>query len=479
VNAPAGPFRDGRREDGAKTIVIVGGGFTGAAVAHQLARRAPGRFRIVVVEPRTRIGGGVAYSTLEAAQRINVPASRMSLLQSDPCNFDRWLRADGALRDDPAALLPDGRAFPARAVFGRYVAESLEPFLLSGEVEHVSTRVVDILPGADGRTTVELADGSTVVADYVALAMTHPAPTLPSALKDIADDPRLLRDTQAHSVFDAVRPDARVLIIGTGLTMADIVASLDARGHRGPIIAISRRGLLSRGHTDVAGEFGTFVEPPSKTALSLLRHIRRTVAAAAAENRPWQHVLDVVRNQGPQIWAALPKRERAKLVNRLRAFWDVHRFRVAPQIEAVIKRRIADGSLTVLVGEPVSAHSVDNEIEVALKLRRGGIRVERFDVVALATGPAHRALVEDDPLVSRLAKAGLVGPDPFGLGLAVDERSRAICANGRPSPTLWVAGPLARGTVGELMGLPEVSRHAEAVAGDIVKSHVFGFDHAS
>lgn len=478
MNAHAGPFNDGKR-DNAPTVAIVGGGFTGAAVAHQIARRAPGAFRIVVVEPRSQLGGGVAYSTREAAQRINVPASRMTFVQSDPCNFDRWLRADGVLRDDPAALLPDGRAFPARAVFGRYVAETVEPFLLSGAIEHLSTRVDEITPGADGRFTLKLGDGATVVADFVALAASHPAPTLPRALAGVASDPRLLRDTQSHASFDTVARDARVLIVGTGLTMADIVASLDARGHEGAIVAISRRGLLSRGHTDVAGEFGSFVEPPSTTALALLCRIRRTVAAAAAEERPWHHVLDVVRNQGPQIWAALPGPERAKLVKRLRPFWDVHRFRVAPQVEAATRRRLADGSLTLLVGEPVAATATEDGIEVTLKLKGGGVRIERFDAVALATGPAHRALVDEDPLVSGLARAGLVKLDDYGLGLAVDERSRVIGANGASSPNFWIAGPLARGTVGELMGLPEVTRHAEAVAGDIVKSHVFGFDYAA
>lgn len=463
---------------GAPTVVVLGGGFTGASVAYQLARRAPGDFRIIIVEPRGRLGGGVAYSTVDPAHRINVPASRMSLIQSDPCHFDRWLKADGALRDDPAALTPDGRAFPRRQVFGRYVAESLEPYLLSGDIEHVCLRAT-ALGESGGRRIVTLSDGSRIEADYVVLAATHPLPAVLPALRTISDDPRLIRDAQGPGALDAVAPDARVLIVGTGLTMADIVASLDRRGHRGPILAVSRRGLLPRGHTLTPGEFGVFTDPPSRTVLNLLVRIRRAVAEAARDGHPWHHVLDAVRTQGPAIWAALPARERAKLVRRLRSFWDVHRFRVAPQLEAVLDARQADGTLRIVKGEPVSAEARADGLAVAIRPRGRPPETHVFDAVVLATGPAHRSLVTDDALIAQLAADGAVRLDDFGLGLSVDERSRAIGTDGAASPTLWIAGPLARGTFGELMGLPEVARHAEGVAGDIIKSTVFGYDYAA
>jgi uncharacterized NAD(P)/FAD-binding protein YdhS len=51
--------------------------------------------------------------------------------------------------------------------------------------------------------------------------------------------------------------------------------------------------------------------------------------------------------------------------------------------------------------------------------------------------------------------------------LATSLRGRAIGANGEPDPTLFIAGPLARGAFGELMGLPNVAIYARFLAQEI------------
>ena len=68
------------------------------------------------------------------------------------------------------------------------------------------------------------------------------------------------------------------------------------------------------------------------------------------------------------------------------------------------------------------------------------------------------------PHLARLEADGLVPLDRLGLGLTVDLRGRAVGRLGQTIETLLVGGPLARGTFGELMGLPEVSRYAVEIA---------------
>ncbi|MCV4732726.1 FAD-dependent oxidoreductase, partial [Escherichia coli] len=65
--------------------------------------------------------------------------------------------------------------------------------------------------------------------------------------------PALIANPWQPGALDAIAPHARVAVMGTGLTMADTVATLDRLGHRGSIVAFSRHGLLSRGNLSGAG----------------------------------------------------------------------------------------------------------------------------------------------------------------------------------------------------------------------------------
>ncbi|GGE11298.1 FAD-dependent oxidoreductase [Aureimonas endophytica] len=453
------------------SVAVIGGGFSGAAVAYHLARRlGPGAAPILVVEPRETLGAGLAYSTAEPSHRINVPAGRMSLDTSEPDQFARWLAASGALSGDPAAFDRRGEAFPQRGLFGRYVAEMLAPFLAEGRIVHRRARAETVRRAASGAFEIALADGTRLESAIVVLAATHPLPAVPAPLAAIAAAPGFVADPYDPLALARIAPDARILVLGNGLTAADVVATLDRLGHRGRITTLSRNGLRSRGHAPVPVEpFGAFDRAPAGTALALLRRVRRTIAEAAAEGLSWHAALDAARGQGGAIWRALPEAERARLVRHLRSFWDVHRFRIAPQVEAVLDRLTRDGRLDSVAASLRDARPEARALAVTTRERRSGRLVtERFDAVVNTTGPAHRAVLHAAPFAS-LHAAGLVSLDRVGLGLATAEDGRAIGTDGRAVPDLLVAGPLARGTFGELMGLPQVTLYAEFVAEELAR----------
>lgn len=454
---------------GGPVVAIIGGGFSGAATAFHLARRLPaGAADIVVVEPREGLGYGLAYSTPDPSHRINVPASRMTLISGQDCHFADWLEQTGAVVDDAEAVAANGALYPQRRVFGRYVESHLQPFLSGKAIRHVRSAVASVEISGEGYHLI-LSDGGTLAADALLVATTHPPPALPSPLRSVAGAAGLVANPYDLERLEAIGRDDHVLVVGTGLTSADVIATLDRNGHRSRVVALSRHGYRSRGHAAThADPIGDFTSLPARSATVLLRRIRSTIASAAKQGGSWHPVLDAVRRQGQVIWQALPLAEQRRVVRHLRALWDVHRFRVAPQIAAVLDRRVAEGTLTYRAASIVDGEQVDGRIRVTLRPRRQSTQTtETFDKVVITTGPAHADVFRTNTAIAALGRTGLVRLDQVGFGLETDGQGHSVSTSGRPTDSIFVSGPLARGSVGELMGIPEVTAHAERIAAEI------------
>jgi uncharacterized NAD(P)/FAD-binding protein YdhS len=199
--------------------------------------------------------------------------------------------------------------------------------------------------------------------------------------------------------------------------------------------------------------------------------VRAAIREAEGEGRSWHAVIDQVRAQGQDLWRAMPINERRRVVRHLRPFWDVHRFRVAPQVEAVSEEAISAGRLEVLAASVASVKVKDGMIGCKLRLSRSGKSLDRqFDAVVVTTGPGHRGILDSQSWIGALADAGYLAIDDAGLGLACNTASLALGADGKAAPSLFISGPLARGTFGELMGLPEVVEHAVFVADQVASA---------
>ena len=447
-------------------LTILGGGFSGAACALHLLRDHPGlRARLTIIEPRATLGAGLAYSSPAPEHRTNVAAARMSVLPDQPTHFHDWLHEQHDPERDPASAMPDGRLYPARAIFGRYVAAQLHAQLAANPqmiFEHRRDEATGLAPTQSG-FAIHLAAGDPFHADAVVLAVSHTKPDMPSVLRGA---PTLLSDPWDVAAIRAIPATDRVLVVGTGLTANDVIGSLLAQGHIGPITALSRHGLLPRPRTLLPVEAeGDFSDHPETTAVALLARIRRAVAIAVESGRPWENIIDALRQQAPTVWSALDWPQRRILLRHLRTWWDVHRFQCAPQIDAALTAARQTGAVQVLAAQLLA---VDPSGTVTYR-RRGTTTPETLaaDTTINCTGPGHRSVTASHPVLRGLAEAGFLQPDPAQLGIWVDEQSRVLRADGTAWPNLFVAGPLARGTFGELMGLPQVNLQPRAVAASL------------
>jgi uncharacterized NAD(P)/FAD-binding protein YdhS len=442
-------------------LAIVGGGFTGAALATHALTSAMQPLSIDVIEPSTKLGRGAAYGTTNADHRINVPSDRMSVFSSDSTHFVRWL-FDNKWLPDPESVDPLGRCFVPRSAFAAYSEDVLAQAArsaMSVSLRHRQTRAVGLVRENEG-FRLDLADGASLRADRVAICTGH-VPSAPCSVGEgAARHPRFIANPWASDSLATLHRSDKVLIVGTGLTMVDVVATLARADHQGSIVAISQRGLLPRGHGRFVDCAHLFERVRPATALELLRLVRAEVRERHGE-LDWQAVVDALRRRLPEVWPALPAPERTRAVRRLMPFWEVHRFRIAPQGAAAVASLIAQGTLTVQRARAIEVDARDEVLLARLRLPGGAMAERTFDSVILCSGASR--IIRDNPLLGNLVDRGLAQGDAVGLGLSVDALSRLIDARGATQPDLFAFGPITRGTFGEMTGVPDIVRQIERV----------------
>jgi uncharacterized NAD(P)/FAD-binding protein YdhS len=460
-NAPAGgPLR----------LVVVGGGFTGVVFVINAIRATLRPLDIVVVEPLAELGRGVAYGTDDPAHRINVPSDRMALFKDDGGEATRWFFEHGFL---PDADSDDGQGqfYVPRQAYGAFVSDVLHRTVGSAKgrarLRRLRTSVTDIKRSGDG-WLASTRDGDRIEADFVALCFGHAAPASPCPIGvEVRRSPKFVPDPWAAQALSKIGSSDSTLIIGTGLTMADVVMSLRATGREGPVTAISRRGLAPRAHGKFLSDIDLFAgAPPPKTALGLLRLMRKRIREGDA-SLGWQPFIDSLRARLPIVWSDLPVREKRRVLRRLLPFWEVHRFRIAPQVSAALAQSRQAGRLSI---EKAGLNGLEfRQGKFAAALRRPGGRAEEafFDAVVMCTGPNKD--IGTNPLVASLLADGAARLDEAGLGLAVDSASRVVDARNQPWPNLVALGPMTRGSFGEMTGAPDIAAHIERIAPDLFR----------
>lgn len=144
-------------------LAIVGGGFTGVALAIYALASGKQPLSVDVIEPSEKLGRGAAYGTTDPDHRINVPTDRMSLFSSEPTYFTRWLFENEWL-PDPESTYPLGRFYVPRKAFAAYLEATLAQTTrstTSASLRHRQTRVIGLIREGEG-FCLDLADGASL-----------------------------------------------------------------------------------------------------------------------------------------------------------------------------------------------------------------------------------------------------------------------------------------------------------------------------
>lgn len=455
------------------TIAIVGAGFSGSLVAAHLLKTASRPLLIKLIERRHEIGKGVAYSTGTVNHLLNVSAGKMSAFPDDPGHLLRWLHYN---RSELAAFLPDdlnASSFIPRQIYGLYIQSILEEAEATASsnvrLERIRDEAVAIEPQAKG-AIVSLRSSRVFVADKIVLALGNAPATPPGSQSE--DNHTYLRHAWSADALAGLEPDAPVLLIGTGLTMVDMVVSLHERQHRGKIYAVSRRGLAPLPHQSTK-PYSAFLTPDTapKTIRGLLRRIRREVQMAAMHGYDWRSVIDVLRPITQQLWQQLTPVEQQRFLRHATPYWDVHRHRIAPEIGQIVQTMLESGQLTITAGRIQDYQATSAEVAVTVRQRhRQTNQILQVSRVVNCTGVEANYRRSPQPLIANLRTQGLICPHKMGLGLDTAADGTVFDAQGSRSSLLYTLGTPRKGNLWETIAVPELRQQAQALAETVLQS---------
>lgn len=448
----AGPMPPPRR---LRRIAIVGGGFTGAMAAIAIADAVKEPLELVLFAPDGPLGGGLAYGKARPSDLLNVRARDLSVHPDAPEDFAEWLAVKRDIPLDGQAYRDLCESFAPRAVFGAYVRQRLGEAVRRAPLLHLVVErreVTAVRPVEGGRFAVECGGTEAMKAGVVILATGYGSAS-----------PRFGLSPYDPTLSARLSGAERLVIVGSGLSMVDVLLAVRRDGWDGTVEVISRKGLVPLPHAPVAVRPPAYRTAGGTSVVRLLRRIRAAAALAVEEGRPWQGEINRLRPHAADIWRSFSTAEQGRFLRHARRHWEIHRHRIPAPVNEVLQTELARERTRLTRGR---VDEVTGEGPFSLAVTRPGGVAERLraDLVVDCTGfaPATTA-----PVVESLVAAGVAERDPLGLGLAVASDGRVMPGSLRGEPDLFALGPLGVGSLFEITAAPEIITQARAAAATI------------
>ncbi|KJK43529.1 hypothetical protein UK23_32925 [Lentzea aerocolonigenes] len=460
-----------------KKVVIVGAGFSGTLTATRLLQFADSPLEITLIERNERVrGGGIAFGEASTTwnHMLNIQAGRITLYRERAEDFLEWANHEADRSEWPTRWKYHAFSLSCvvpRRIFGQYLTERLHSTAEEARgqatlIERTGT-VVDVRPDGEGHV-VQLVSGDegqvhTLPADYVVFATGHLDPVHKPFYDGVKDSARFVFNPYANSsraVFNEIRPDEKVLLVGSGLTSFDAVVSLVNAGHTGEILICSRAGHMhgtypaDHQHDIWQARRPPFLDTETLTADAVVEGVRAEyeyLKASLHDTHP-----DVVAERIMKAWEPyvievaqrLDPADVRMLLDKYKSLIVASRTSTVPDIGNVVRSRMrsypgAPRTISQLPAEITSMTEANGKIRVSFS-DRPDLEVDRVvNCLGNTTNygtiahPLWRGLVQDRKQATPHGKTG--------RGVEVRGHGQLVAQDGTVSGTLYGVGPMRQG----------------------------------
>lgn len=422
-----------------KKIAIIGGGFSGLAVAYNLLQSNQ-QIALDIFDDENFKNNGKAYQTQDLHHILNVPADKMGLPFADEEHFYKWLK-----QNHHQEIAKDN--FAPRALYHDYLREIILELQKNSAINFVSEQVSQI-KFVDNKYVLTSNSKVSEQYDFVVLACGLKVKNLPANFKN----KKIIDNIWQFLNLKSLPKSGTVLIIGTGLTMVDAVLSLKHNGFAGKIIACSGSAKLPLPHSTTRTIAAKTLEvADANLPLSQILH-RLKIAGRKTDD--WQSIIHGLRATTSQFWQAFSLDKKRQFLRHLMSLWSIHRHRVARENNDQIMAMIADKKLEIVKGRLQKLEEKNQQIFATLNNQK----TIETDLVLNAMGFDFTGCGSD--LLNNLLEEKIINQHPTKLGFQVLENH----------PNFYLAGGLLTGELLEITAVPELRNWAHQITAKILAS---------
>jgi uncharacterized NAD(P)/FAD-binding protein YdhS len=429
-------------------IAIVGGGISGTLTVLNCIKQSKKPIYIIWFDQHNKFCKGFAYSTTEDVHLLNVRANNMSVFYDEPTHFTQWLSEHYAYYKTTD--------FISRKIFGEYVNDVFENLKNANPlvtIIQVAEEVISIDKRSNG---FELKTMHAYQVQKLVLAFGNFLPAHPKSVStdfilsenyyQNAFHPKLIKQSLSKN---------NITIIGSGLTMIDVVNSLYHHNYTGHIHIISPHGYIPQAHIEntLPAVFPFIEENKIYNLLEILSVVNQQLKKAKKAATNSQSVIDAMRPYLQNIWLNFSLEEKKQFLRHLRHKWGVARHRAPKKSMVVFEELILRKKINLIKGRVFEINSSENDFDIFYSNLENSSQSFKTNLIINCTGPESDYTKIKTPLIQNLLKNQIIAQDFLKYGINGQK-------DGQISQNVYTLGPPLKGILWESTAVPEIRAQA-------------------
>ena len=459
-----------------KKVGIIGGGFSGTMTAVQLILSSDNPLHIVLIDRKSALCKGIAYSPYSRVQLLNVVTAKMSAFPDLPNHFLEWIMMKPRFAAKDEMVIAN--SFMPRYLYGEYIEEIWANTLKIAEQKNMSVTTVDAYVNSlvinGNEIALQLDNNEKLLVDYCVFATGN---MLPGNVKiknsAFFQSKNYYQNPWKKECVTNLKNDLPILIVGNGLTMVDTVLGLLENHFENVIFSLSPNGFNILPHRHNGLKYGKLVEelPADKSLYSIFALIHKHIKSVREFGVSAEPVIDSIRPYTQSIWRGFSEAEKKKFLSKLRHVWGVARHRIPLHIHDKLQQLRIDGKLKVIAGRVLDITEGHEGIIVEYidkqENKHKSIKVSR---IINCTGPESDYMYAGSELLKNALLQGIVAQDKLKLGLNTDVDTLAVKNSiGTYHANIFTIGSNVKGELWESTAVNELRSQAVVLAKEINK----------